>query len=89
MECEVENYVEYKYKFLYNFEAIRSFKKFFRVEGTLLGFKFSLNQRLKSKCYYDFGLKFKLKGNLKNFLLWKQIFKTNLHLNSLYLKKKF
>jgi len=88
MECEVENYVEYKYKFLYNFEAIRSFKKFFRVEGTLLGFKFSLNQRLKSKCYYDFGLKFKLKGNLKNFLLWKQIFKTNLHLNSLYLKKE-
>jgi hypothetical protein len=65
MECEEENYVEFK--FMYNQEAIKNFKKFFRVEGTLLGLKFSLNQRLKSKCYYDFGLKYKLKGNLKNF----------------------
>jgi hypothetical protein len=52
---------------MYNLEGIRKFKKFFRVEGTLLGFKFNLNQKLKSKCYYDFGLKYKLKGNLKKF----------------------
>jgi hypothetical protein len=54
---------------MYNVEAIRSFKKFFRVEGILLGLKVNLRQRLKSKCYYDFGLKYKLKGNLKNFFL--------------------
>lgn len=73
---------------MYNLEAIKHFSKFFRVEGILLGFKINLNQRLKSKCYYDFGLKYKLKGNLKKFFSWKQTFKSNLYLKSLYLKKE-
>ena len=50
---------------MYNVESIKSLKNFFRIEGELLGFKLSFRRRHNSKCFYDFGLKFKLSGYLK------------------------
>jgi hypothetical protein len=74
---------------LYNLESIRRFKNFFRIEGELLGFKFSYRRRQNSKCFYDFGLKYKLSGSLKNFVSLTSSFKNNLYLKSLYLKPEF
>jgi hypothetical protein len=53
---------------VYNLESIRRLKNFLRIEGELIGFKFSYSRRLNSKCFYDFGLKYKLSGYLKKFV---------------------
>jgi hypothetical protein len=71
---------------MYKLEKIRSFPNFFRVEGFFFGFH--LKSQFKSVCYYDFGLKFKLKGIFKKFVKFNKLFKNTLFIKSLFLKKE-